>query len=259
MSKDNIQIGDFNLFIEVVKSLAKFAESAKFSINENGLTIYSKNNCARCEMQTNAVTSKNLVEINVADVQMLLKILITVKEVHENDYSDFKFLFDGSAMKFESKKMKTKLTTCRDSALIEKWISKKLVTPLQPVFEFSTTSDMIKRLNNHSFIMTDSSALRVYLQVDKDLEKNVLYATLGNETNNLNNSLTLKFGLVTFGSLDDRKLVLDFERLNIFNMVPSNDMKIQLMDKNVLVSKVVVNGKNGTVFNLTIYNSLRKN
>ena len=95
--------------------------------------------------------------------------------------------------------------------------------------------------------------------MDKDLEKNVLYATLGNETNNLNNSLTLKFGLVTFGSLDDRKLVLDFERLNIFNMVPSNDMKIQLMDKNVLVSKVVVNGKNGTVFNLTIYNSLRKN
>lgn len=42
-------------------------------------------------------------------------------------------------------------------------------------------------------------------------------------------------------------------------MVPSNDMKIQLMDKNVLVSKVTMNGKNGTVFNLTIYNSLRKN
>lgn len=98
---------------------------------------------------------------------MLLKILMTVKEVHENDYSGFKFLFDGSAMKFESKKMKTKLTTCRDSALIEKWISKKLVTPLQPVFEFSTTSDMIKRLNNHSFIMTDASALRIYLSMDK--------------------------------------------------------------------------------------------
>ena len=189
---------------------------------------------------------------------MLLKILMTVKEVHENDYSDFKFIFDGQAMKFESKKMKTKLMTCRDSALIEKWISKKLVTPLTSVFESSTTSDMIKRLNNHSFIMADPSSLRIYLSMDKDLEKNVLYATLGNETNNLNNSLTLKFGLVTFGTLAERKLVLDFERLNIFNMVPSNDIKIQLMDKNVLVSNIKIAGKNDTFFNLTIYNSLRK-
>ena len=258
MVKENIQIGDFNLFIDSMKSLVKFAKAAKFSIDENGLVIYAKNNCARCELQTNAISSKKLIEINVADLQMFLKILMTVKEVHENDYSDFKFIFDGSFIRFESKKIKTKLITTRDSAIIENWISKKLVTPLTPVFEFSTTSDIIKKLNSHSFIMPDIDALRIYLSTDKDLEKNVLYATLGNEANNLNNSITLKFGLITFGSLEDKKLILDFERINIFNMIPSNDIKIQLMDKNVLVSKIQVNGKNGTTLNVTIYNSLRK-
>ncbi len=127
-----------------------------------------------------------------------------------------------------------------------------------PVFEFNTTSDIIKQINSHSFIISDSSALRIYLSMDKTLEKNVLYATLGNETNSLNNSLTLKFGLVTFGALNDRKLILDQERLNVFNILPSNDIKIQLMDKNVLVSSVKTLGKNDTFLNLTIYNSLRK-
>lgn len=154
--------------------------------------------------------------------------------------------------------MKTKLMTCRDGALIEKWVSKKVTAELKPVFEFTTTSDMIKRLNSHQFIMSDASALRIYLSMDKSLEKNVLYATIGNESNSLNNSLTLKFGLVTLGSLNDRKLVIDYERLNIFNIVPSNDIKIQLMDKNVLVSSVKLAGKSGSVLNMTVYNSLRK-
>ena len=50
MSKDNIQISDFSLFTETVKSLAKFAEAAKFTVGPSGLTVYSKNNCARCEV-----------------------------------------------------------------------------------------------------------------------------------------------------------------------------------------------------------------
>lgn len=50
MSKESIQIGDFQLFLDAVKSLAKFAEAAKFTIDSNGLAVYGKNNCARCEL-----------------------------------------------------------------------------------------------------------------------------------------------------------------------------------------------------------------
>lgn len=258
MSKETIQINDFGLFVDAVKSLAKFAESSKFIVNQQGLFIYSKNNCARCEIHTNAIESAKDIVLNIADLQLLLKILLTVKEVHDKDFSNLAFTFDGAAIHVSSNKMKTKLQLQRDDELIQKWVSQKLVTPLMPVFEFNTTSDIIKQINSHSFIISDSSALRIYLSMDKTLEKNVLYATLGNETNSLNNSLTLKFGLVTFGALNDRKLILDQERLNVFNILPSNDIKIQLMDKNVLVSSVKTLGKNDTFLNLTIYNSLRK-
>lgn len=258
MSKENIQISDFNLFNNVAKSLAKFAEAAKFTVDQNGLTVYSKNDWARCEITTNSITTKNKVEFNIGNLQTFVKILQTVVDVHENDFSDLKFLVDMPAIKFESKKFKTKLMTCTESDTIEKWISKKLEAQLTPVFEFTTTSDIIKRLNNHSFIFTNPESLRIYLNIDKTMENNVLYATLGNNSNDLNNSLTMKFGLVTYGSLGDRQLTLDYNRLNLFNVIPSSDIKIQLMDKNVLLSTVKIQGKNDTFFNMNLYNSLRK-
>ena len=259
MSKEKIHINDFDLFNNVVKSLAKFAEAAKFTVDSNGLTIYSKNDWARCEIATNSITTNEQIEFNISNLQTFVKILQTIVDVHEKDYSDLKFILDLPSIKFESKKFKTRLMTCSDSDAIEKWISKKLEAELKPVFEFTTTSDMIKRLNNHSFIFTNPDSLRIYLNVDKTMENNVLYATLGNTSNDLNNSLTLKFGLITFGSLGERQLILDYNRLNLFNVIPSSNIQVQLMDKNVLKSVVKIQGKNNTYFNMNLYNSLRKN
>lgn len=51
------------------------------------------------------------------------------------------------------------------------------------------------------------------------MENNSLFASIGNRGSNLNNEMTLKLGIVTFGKLDDRELVLDLERINLFNAV----------------------------------------
>lgn len=256
--KENISVVDFNLFFEVVKSLSKFATAAKFVIDKNGLVVYSKNDFARCELSSNAIVAKSTINFSILDVSLLVKILTTIKELHTNDFSDLVFALDSPAITFKSKKFKTKLVTCNEE-LIEKWISKKVTTELTPVFEFTTTSDLIKRLNSHSFIFSDPVSLRIYLKAVTEMENNALYAELGNDANNLNNSVTLKIGLITFGSLENRNIILDFDRLNIFNMVPSNDIKVSLMDKNVLVSNICIKGKDNTFFKLNIYNSIRKN
>lgn len=148
---------------------------------------------------------------------------------------------------------------CCNEDVIAQWVSKKVEAEMHPVFEFTTTSDMIRRIGSHAYIFENSEALRVYLETKKEMENNSLFASIGNRSNNLNNEMTLKFGIVTFGKLDDRELVLDLERVNLFNSVTSNDIKISLMDRNVLVSKVRVPGKNGSFFNMTIYNSILKN
>lgn len=130
---------------------------------------------------------------------------------------------------------------------------------MNPVFEFTTTSDLIKRVNSHSYIFDDAEALRIYLETKREMENNSLFASIGNRANNLNNEMTLKFGIVTFGKLEDRELIVDLERLALFNAVQSNEIKIALMDKNVLVSKVKQVGKNDSFFSVTVYNSLLKN
>ena len=119
---------------------------------------------------------------------------------------------------------------------------------------------MIRRINSHSFIFESTDEVRIYLETNQDMEKNSLFATLGNKTTSLNNEMTLKFGIITAGKLDDsRKLILDMEHLNLFNSLQSNEIKIFLpKDFNMLVSKTRITGKNDTYFNINVYNALLK-
>lgn len=256
MSKEKIQINDFILFFETMKSLSRMANTAKLTISDTGLSIYGKNNYARCEILTDSIVSSSPITFCIGDLGMFNRILTTVKNVHD-DYSIINMYYDDPFIKFESKKFKTKLNTCTEDIVVN-FISKPITTPLTPVCEFTTNPNLIKAIKSHSFIFPDSENARVYLSTNADMENNVVYATIGNSSNNLNNSVTLKFGLINFGSIDNRKLILDFNRIEIFNMVQSDEIKIELMNLNVLVCKTRKLGSNNNFSNITIYDSVRK-
>lgn len=268
MPKQQLEIKDFNLFAEVLKSATKIVDSAKLTFNENGLEIYgARAKAARCEIVSNAVVSAEPVEFCVEDLQMFLKIVHSVQEVHANDYSGLKFFVDLPFVRFESKKFKNKYSTCNES-LISAWVSKKIETEMTPIFEFTGTSDMIKRLCGNAFMFSVAKDVRIYLETKDDMEHNAVFATLGNKETELNNEITLKFGLVTAGSLverdetgavtGERKIILDFERLALFNAIQSNDIKFSLMNLNCLVSKTQMAGENGTFFKLNVYSTILK-
>lgn len=268
MAKQSIEINDFALFSEFLKSGAKVLESAKFIVGPGGIEIYgAKETIARCELTTNAVTSSEPITFSIENMQMFLKVVSTVKEVHENDFSGLKFYLDLPFLRFESKKFKTKFSTCNEN-VISRWVSTKVTTKLDSVFEFTTTSDLIKRVNGHSFMFANPKDVRVYLETKADMENNSVFATIGNKETELNNEMTLKFGLVNFGSLytknedgnviDERKIIIDLDRLNLFNAVPSTDIKFSLMNLSVLMSKTRVTGENNTFFDMVVYSTLLK-
>lgn len=261
MARQLIAINDFNLFCEVLKSAVKIVDSAKILVGPTGLEIYgARDRIARCELVSNCISSEEPIEFCLENLAMFNKILSTVKDVHDGDFSELAFSFDSPFLRFASKKFKTKYGTCNE-ATIGKWISKKVETALTPVFEFTTTSDLIKRVNSHAFMFSDSKSVRVYVETKEDMESNAVFATLGNKDTALNNEITTKLGLVTSGVLDpsQRRIVLDLERLNLFNAVQTPEISIALMNLNVLVSKTKLAGKNGSYFDLTIYNTLLKN
>lgn len=257
-NEKTIIVNDFNLFCDLMKSTVKIVDSAKFQVSENGLAIYgARKPYARCELTTNAISSNENIEFSVADMQMFVKVLSTIREIHGNDYSDFKFMLTNEKVCFQSKKFKSKFQTQKES-IIEKWLSSKVQAKLTSVFEFTTTPDLIKRIRNHQFIFSDTSSMRIYLETQEDMENNILFATVGNKQTALNNEITMKFGLVNFGSLKDRTLILDIDRLNLLDAVQTNEIRVSLMDANVLVSDVTVKGKNDTFFNVKLYLSILK-
>jgi len=259
MAKSIIKIQNFDLFENTLKSLNKIIKECKFIVNENGLTIYSQNNFARSEVKTNSITSDNIVEFCLNDISILLKLLRTLRNENSNksDFLNIKFIYDQPFIKFESKKTKLRLATVKED-IIQNSISREVKAELTPVFEFNTSSNLIKNIESHSYIFQDIESARIYLTINDNMEKNILYANIGNKNNDFSNFITLKLGDIIFGSLD-RDIVIDFDRLGLFNIIDMDNIKIKLMDKNVLVSEInILDKKTNTYLHIKLYNSLRK-
>lgn len=256
---NKIDINDFDLFFEYMKSVAKLVDSAKFLFSPSGLEIYgARGNAARCEMTTNSVSSADTFDLCVDNLSTFNRVLSTVKDVHKDDFSELKITYNKPNLNFASKKMKMKYSTCNEAA-ISKWIVSKITAKMTPIFEFKTTSDLIKRINGHGFLFADSKTVNVYLETKDDMEQNSVFATIGNKNVDLGKEITLKFGLVTQGSIpENRKIVIDLERMNLFNCVQSDNINIGLMDKNCLLSNTKIQSKSGSYLNIDIYCSILK-
>ena len=258
-----IEISDFVLFCEVVRSLGKMSEGVKFTVTDCGFTVYAKNDFSKCEMTSNCVTSQEEVSFSIGDIGTLTKVMNTLKDLYGNDPSKISMTFDAPFLKFASPKFKTKIATIDEDA-IRNYIGTKVHTELTPLAEFTTSSQLIRNVNSHSFVFSDAGTARIYLTIEPGMQNNTMFATIGNESEDLANSVTLELGLVNYGSLTEtdpstgleapRKIILDFNRLNILNMVQSDEIKVMVAkERPVLVSNVRRTGGNGTFFNLNVY------
>lgn len=254
MAKTLIKIADFLIVCDIIKSLNRMSDGVKFSINDCGLTVCAKNDFSKCELTSNALVSDVPIDFCVGDLSMLTKILTTIKDLYGSEgYAGVKLFYDKPFIRVESKKFKTKLATV-DEDRIQNFIGTKVRHELAPQLELTTSSDKIRSINSHSFIFSDTSSARIYLVTEDDMQNNTVFAKIGNEGNDLANSVTLELGMLNYGSLGDRKVILDFGRLNILNMVPSDEIHVELAKGfPVLVSKVKKTGQNGTFFNVNIY------
>lgn len=254
MSKELIRINNFELLTEIIKTLSKMSDGVKFTVNDCGLIIYAKNDFSKCELSSNAIISDNEISFCIGNLGLFLKILNTLSSIYKEDViNSVSFYYDKPFIRVESKKFKTKISTVEEDN-IRNFIGTKVHTQLTPQIEFTTNSSILRNINSHSFIASDSSSARIYITKESEMENNVIFATIGNEDNDLENSVTLELGLITSGIMDDRKIILNFDRLNILNMFPSDEINVQIAkERPVLISKVQKSGKNDTFFNLDVY------
>lgn len=254
-----IKILDFGLFFESMKAIAKLVDAAKLQLSPNGLTIYGvRGNLARCEMTTNSIYSDEEFSFCIDELSTFNRVLSTVKDIHKDDFSELEISYSRPKILFKSKKLKMKYSTCNES-IVANWTSTKMTFKMSPAFSFKTSSDLIKRMNGHSFLFKDTKSMRLYIETKDDMENNAVFATLGSKDVDLGKEITLKFGLVTDGKIPEgKKIIIDLERMNLFNCMQSNEIEISLMDCGCLLSKTHVVGKNSSYFNIDIYSTIMK-
>jgi len=66
MSKKIININDFDLLVDVMKTSARIVDAAKLIISSRGLEIYGvRSTIARCEITTNAIFSDEEFSVSI--------------------------------------------------------------------------------------------------------------------------------------------------------------------------------------------------
>lgn len=54
---------------------------------------------------------------SILSMATFVKVLSTIKDIHDGDFTDFKMTVDPSQVKFASKKFKTKLQCCNEDII----------------------------------------------------------------------------------------------------------------------------------------------
>lgn len=254
-----IYIKDFSILEQTLSAILKIVPSVKLVLNNTGLTIHACNAYARCSVFTNSVYSGEDISLCIKDISTLTKTLSIIRDEEGKKKTDTNNIietsYDGTFIYFNTKNIKTKIITVKEE-VIQNNVSKAVTTVLTPILEFKTSTEAIKKVLSNSFMFTDVENIRVYLNQHADLQQNCLYAEVTNKTNRLSNNITTKFGDITLGKVTE-DLILDFDRLGVFNLFKSDNIVIQLMDKPFLVANQTIS-KDDIFSKFTIYNSLRK-
>ena len=249
MATTALKIRDFPLFLDTLEAVGKITQNVKLTFDGNGMKIYCKNTYARGEFTSTSVYCDGMKEgeecsFCTNDLSMLIRVLKTAADSMKENFeplSNINMVIDEPFFRINNKKFKTKLTTCKE-AIVQNNMSRPVQTELRTLFQFSTDSNTIRKINQNGFIFKDPAMARIYLETNHpEMDRNTIWARIDNDSNSLNNSITMKLGLINdmaddFEQGPDDKFVIDFDRLSLFNIVPDAGLiKIRLTDKNVLV------------------------
>ena len=98
----------------------------------------------------------------------------SAKSLSKDDLTDISIYLDHPFIRIESPKIKTKTTTCKEEIIASNVIP-KMKTVLNPTLEFTTSPNLIKSLNAHSFVFQKKEDGKIYLSEDlKCILKNTL-------------------------------------------------------------------------------------
>ena len=256
-----ITISDFRLLSEMIKAMKKTTPAAKFTASENGLTAYVKNSFSRIVFSTNAAKADSEASFCLADLGMLSNALESAKLAAGKSEASMEMEFDGQFLKLKAPKFRMKLITVVED-IISNSVDKPIQAVLTPEFELTTSSDIIKSVSSNSYIFSDPSSARVYVSMDPEMDKedkNAVYAEVTNKSSDFNNSVKTKFGLADFGELKE-EVIIDFQRLAVFNLANSKEIKIQKLGNgiNALSSTVEVFSNPETFYKISVLCSTLK-
>ena len=221
-----INVSNTDIFTAFLTSVSKFVPAAEFNIalDKTDVMALNEEHTVRSFFTTNVCTG-DACSFSLNEISKLIKSisLTAAKDV-------MKLEFDGTFLKHKGKGSFKLKTVKKD--VIEKYVSKPIVTQLNTLMSFKMPKTSLRSLQQASAIVSSESA-KLYLIVKDGL----IFGEIDDKTNTLSDSISIPLVENTSdvtGTLDKLTCLKlsDFLQITSF---PSDDYDVKFTDRNVFV------------------------
>ena len=230
-----IEIKNLGGFLTLVNTLQKMVPGAKFTVDRNGVRVkaITDNKTVRAFLSSGCAVSDAEVEFCFSDLMKLHKVMLLVKNVTGGNSCELNctgaFLMHDGDASFKLRLVKPEI--------VERFMSQDLKQELSEVFSITTDTESMRTVvQNLSVVDEESSKVYVYMK------KGRMVAELDDKLNAMSNSVSVPFGRPDSLTGDTSKVVtVGFETFKLFNVLPSDSIKLAFTNANVFDVSAVSN------------------
>lgn len=250
-----LEIADFELMYDTIANMTKVSKTTKIVVDGRGFSSSMKTDgrVARLDVESDAMRTRGggVATLCTRELNVLSQILYKVQKAHQKrrskdsnpDYSDVSMTVEeGTRIKVRTNLFKTGFGLVKESAV------PSLRThdfALDCIAEVKVDMEDVKELLSSTFVFRDPKGLRVRINHQDDMVRNVAYAELYDPQDPTTNTLVTKFGNIMDGDLT-RKILLDIPRFQVLSLFPVDSFVVKLNRQPCASTDFTIRGRDGT-------------
>jgi len=236
-TSNKIRITNPILFADTLSILGKYTQSAKFEVGENNTMVnVIIDKIGKVCMATDTMQCDTPCSFCFKDISVFTKLVNQIVKRKKSE-SGVELSFDGEYISIASKQLSSDLITTSEIAIHDVIAPPPQPNP-EPILEFRATTDSIKDVIANQYVFTNPGEVLIKFSRGEGSDKNSVFAsayvaTQTGRTAGKSNKVSTRIGDLTLGNTDESQVVIDYNRLQLFSYIHSDDILMQYFIREV--------------------------
>ena len=237
MASSSIEIVNPTLFAETLNILGKYTPAAKFEVGQTNTVVnVIIEKIGKLCLSTDVCKAETPCSFCFKDISVFTKLINQIVR-RQKSGGTLKLSFDGEYISISSKQLSSDLITTSELAIQDILSNPPQPNP-EPLLEFRATTQSIKDVISNQYVFTNPGEVLIKFTRGTGSDKNTVFAsayvaTQSGRAAGKCNKVSTAIGDLTFGNPDETQVVIDYNRLQMFSYIQSDDVLLQYFVRHV--------------------------